>query len=305
MRLLSLSLIAAMAGMAGTATAQLAHPYFERTYCGSSRGTYFQVPAAVPLMVVTHIQVPDETNMGTSAFAIYKFAAKVPAYPATVPGNPLVYKTGSSSGRHMLVPPLTFKGGEWFGVIGVSGSATSACTSYAPVGGFPTTVLGHKTTMLRFLMQANLFTNKGVFGMSSEDAYNVGRVRIWVAGCGSAIAYGKSMRGNVMPLDQFPPNIGMNGKFLVNAAGTNQGAVLFLGLGRQTPAIPTPFGDLNVKLPFVATLVLGPVPATGTVVSLPIPPLPGLVLAWQPGIIELLKTPEVQLANGLEWIIGK
>jgi hypothetical protein len=309
MRPLSLFSLAVAATLVGTASAQLATPKFANTFNNGarSRGFSFQVPANTVLIVV-HAQVPDEPAAGNQAVALYKMAAKPPAYPGTVPGNPVWFGTGKSSDRLAVVPPQTFKAGEWLCVIGITGSATTANNSYGSAGCLSTLVLGKTTQMCRLLTQTNIFANSGVGALSSEDGGAIARVRLWVAGGPSAIPFGKSKRGALVPCDPFPPSINTSGKYLVMpGTGSNNGAVMLLGAARQTPPIPTPYGDLNIRLPFFVLGALPPIPATGSTVSLPLPNdknLLGLLLAWQLGIIEATANPAVQLTNGLEWILG-
>ena len=77
---------------------------------------------------------------------------------------------------------VRFKKGEWVGILGACGDATTMNNSYGP-GAFQSDVLGTATTISRFGMQANMVGNKGnfyVWGVPAGSGGSIGRVEVYV-----------------------------------------------------------------------------------------------------------------------------
>lgn len=287
------------------ATAQVALPAFSNTYTGSARGYFFQVPAD---MVVTHLQVPDETKAGVQTVALYHLTAAPPAYNQTVSESPDFFADKVPSNQRI---PVTsggiFKKDEWIAVLGVCGSSANL-NSYAAAGSFQSTCLGSPITISRCGIQTNLSTSKGVFGMWSEVNGSPCRVRMWVAGQGSHEKYGKGSGttpvSELLPSDPFPPSIGKKAELIVKPGNaSNTGAILAIGTTRANLLI----GNLTfLTLPILTTQTLsGPVPAAGTPVSFNIPnnaSLSGLKVNFQAAVGY---SNGVSLTDGMEWIVAR
>ncbi|HHI79692.1 MAG TPA: hypothetical protein ENK02_06900 [Planctomycetes bacterium] len=284
--------------------AQLPLPKYQRTYSASmTRGYYFQAPTS---FVITGLQVPDEKKIGKQNVALYRMAKRPPAYSQSISVKPLFFAAGVDSAKVIpVLPPVIVQKGDWIGVLGACGDASRLYNSYgAPKA--PSRVLGVPFTMYRLVMQANIVGNKGVGKVSSEDAYNVSRVRMYVRGQGAAYAYGKTSATTpeLMPNDSFPPSIqfvgGMDLKPIVSGA---KAAVLLIGKNRVSA--PTPFGTLLVSLPPFAILFLpGPIPSTGVPIRFTLPNDPkllGVRLDFQAAVV----TTTAVLSTATEWIIGK
>ncbi len=186
-----------------TAQQQIAMPAFNRTFSSAAltRGIYFQTP--VPITVVG-LRVPDESNHGLQNVAVYRMAAKPPTYPTTVSGGLQFYAAGVASS--VVIPTaVSYKAGEWVGVLGACGDASIMHNSYSPAGPFQTTVLGQPTTLFRLNSQTNIVSTQGNSTYSEYDIGEMGRVEIYVSGTllqGS----GPGTIGSTMSLGLSAPN---------------------------------------------------------------------------------------------------
>lgn len=266
-------------------------PAFSTTYSSSyTRGLYFQVPAP---MIVIGLQVPDETKNGLQNVAVYRLTAKPPAYSATVASPPIFYQEAIPSSTVIQVnPPLIFQPGEWFGVIGACGNATTTQTSYAASGPFTSNVLGQPITIYRLLMQANLVATKGNFALSSEDAFNVGRVKIFVAG---QRAPAPVLATTALPVLGTTAALSL----LPNDSTASAGLVI---LGARRSQTPTPFGELLVAPPFYFTFLVA---GAGGAVNLPVPNNQALLGAGPLDFQGFFVLPQgFATSNGTEWFLG-
>ncbi len=290
--------------LGASVTAQIPLPKYQRTYLGSvTRGYYFQAPTN---FVITGLQVPDEKKIGKQNVALYRMPKRPPAYSQTLSVKPLFFAAGVDSSKVLpVIPPVVVKKGEWIGVLGACGDASRLYNSYASAKA-PSRVLGVPFTMYRFLMQANIVSNKGVGKVSSEDAFNVSRVRMYVGGQGAAYAYGKTSASTpeLMPNDSFPPSINYTGEMILKPVVPGvKAAVLLVSAGRVSA--PTPYGTLLVTLPPLVTLLVpGPIVSTGTPIRFPLPndtKLLGVKLDFQAAAV----TSKPVLSTAVEWVIGK
>ncbi len=285
-------------------TAQIPLPKYQRTYTASmTRGYYFQAPTN---FVITGLQVPDEKKIGKQNVALYRMKVRPPAYSQSLSVKPLFFAAGIDSSKILkVVPPVIVKKGEWIGVLGACGDASKLYNSYAGPKA-PSRVLGIPFTMYRFLMQANIVSNKGVGRVSSEDRFNVSRVRMYVAAQGAAYAYGKTSATTpeLMPNDSFPPSIQYRGEMVLKPVVSGvKAAVLLVSSSRV--AAPTPYGTLLVALPPLVTLLVpGPISSSGVPIRFPLPKdskLLGLKLDFQAAVV----TTKPNLSTAVEWVIGK
>ncbi|MHC4899260.1 MAG: hypothetical protein ACYTGW_19375 [Planctomycetota bacterium] len=291
--------------LANAATAQIAIPNYSRTYTytGHTRGFYFQAPTG---FVVTHLQVPDEKNAGKQMAAIYRLTAAPPVVIPTTPDTPVFYKLIP------VIPPVVYKKGEWFVVLGSAGSATTTSNnSYAANGDFKSSVLGMPITLVRAGIQLNLEAVSGKGPIWGNPGGPVNRVRVFVAGHGKAETYGKGTglgsipAGALQVSDPFPPSLGKKAEMiLMPGTASNTGALYAIGILRSN--INTSFGTL-LNSPFLVVLPVpgGTIPATGTPINFNLPntaSLGGTKVTFQAAV-------GVQggltLTNGMEWIINR
>ncbi|MBN2490839.1 MAG: hypothetical protein JXQ29_08325 [Planctomycetes bacterium] len=164
------------AAIAGAQT-MIPLPVYTSTFSvsGATRGFYFQTPVD---FMVTGLRVPDEKNHGKQNVAVYKLAAKPPAFSATATGGLLFFKAGEPS-AHIIPAQIFFTKGEWFGVLGACGDTTIMHNSYGSAQ-YPSTVLGQPITLLRFLTQFNLVSTQGTAPYSNEDQGAISRVEVYV-----------------------------------------------------------------------------------------------------------------------------
>ncbi len=230
---------------AGLAAAQIPLPDFSSTYPGNTRGYYFQAPAD---LIVTHVQVPDETNVGKMLFGLYDLAAAPPAYSSTVDVNPVVFKMGKPSNvPYALVPPVTIKKGRWLAVLGACGLKTGSLKNSYGAAAYASSVLGNPVTLTRCGSQCNIATVKGVLsastasGLWSEAAGSIARVRLFIVGQGQAMTYDKTTSASpasLLPSDPFPPMIGKTAKMKIKSAAANSGSLLAIGILRSNVSVP-------------------------------------------------------------------
>lgn len=174
----SLAILAA--ATVASAQQQIPIPAFNRTFSSSAltRGIYFQTP--VPITVVG-LRVPDEANHGMQNVAVYRLAGKPPTYPTTVTGG-LQFFAGGVASSVVIPTAVSYKAGEWVGILAACGDATIMHNSYSPAGPFQSTVLGQPTTLFRLNSQTNIVTTQGNGPYSEYDVGEMGRVEIYVSG---------------------------------------------------------------------------------------------------------------------------
>jgi hypothetical protein len=168
---------------AGAAQTMIPIPGFGSTYSSAShtRGFYFLAPVD---FTIVGLRVPDEKNHGLQNVAVIKPAAKPPAYPTTTTGGYQFYKGGEPS--NLIIPcNVSFKKGEYCGVLGACGDASMMHNSYGtPSGAFQSQVLGTATSIYRFGSQTNLVVVQGQGPYYCIDTGTVSRVEVYVASAG-------------------------------------------------------------------------------------------------------------------------
>jgi hypothetical protein len=294
--------------LAGVCVAQIPMSKFARTFSSATRvrGFYFQCPNA---FVVTHLQVPDESNQGTYQVALYKMTAAPPAWSGSRAETAVAFATGVKSGdRYALKTPVLYTKGEWFGVLGSCGAVSANSYGGANV---PSTVLGVAVTLQRFLTQTALGTTGNVL-VSNENAGAIARVRVYIGGGGSSGATGCAASNGtprLMLCDTNPALIGKSFGLNMNSGGaTNSGGLLAVG-GGKVDIVVGGFGRLCVLpilliLPYgTGAIAAGP---AGTDMLIPIPndnSLIGVSLPFQ-GALKTT-TGGIPLTNGFEITVGK
>jgi len=162
----------------GVATAQSMIPIsaYQSTYSYTrTRGYYFQCPID---FTVVGLRVPDEQKHGTQHVAVLRMPALPPAYPTTATVSALFYGTGPSA--NILPCRVSFKKGEWFGVLGACGDTSNLHNSYG-AGPYQSNVLGAAVTLTRFITQTNIASNGGVSVPYSASTGSIGRVEVYVS----------------------------------------------------------------------------------------------------------------------------
>jgi hypothetical protein len=291
----------------GPATAQIPLPAFNRTFSATTltRGFWFQTPVQI---VVTGLQVPDEANNGQQNVELILLPGVPPAYPGTVTGTQMFYAAGVPSSQVISTVQI-FNPGDYIGVLGACGNASTMYNSYGPTGPFTSNVLGNPITLTRFGTQTNIAATGGNGPCWQEAAYEVSRVKIFVAGQASAIGYGQGCGGpaGAPRLDtNAGPAINTTAQLaLTQNDSANLGAILGAGFGQ----ISVPLFGCTLLVSPVATLAFNPapVPVGQTSISFPIPNntgLLGVVIDFQAGVLVPTLPNGVTMTNGVEWTIG-
>ncbi|MCA8957895.1 MAG: hypothetical protein KDC87_17600 [Planctomycetes bacterium] len=288
-------------------SAQIPLPKFQNTYSGAAtRGFYFQAPTA---LVLTHAQVPDETNYGKQIIAIYKLTSAPPAYSQTLDAKPAAYIDEIPSSTCWQLPtPVIYNKGDWVAVIGACGTTSGTVYNSYGTASFASEVLGMPITLQRCGSQINIATTKGVLtgttsGMWSENAYQISRVRLTFAGSPSSCAHCTPSNGtaSLTLCDDKPAISGKTAGITIASNGASNTAVaLAIGLGRA-----------NINVPGLGTLCASPIPLVvyglpaaasgGTNYTFSIPNGSAGKISIQAA---LLGGPSLALTNGLEIGVG-
>ncbi len=236
-RVVNTSISYTVGGSAGSQT-EVPIPAFNRTFSGQlTRGFWFQAPTS---FWIRGVRVPDETGVGIQCVEVNRMASAPPNYSSSIQPTQLFYANNQPS-ANILLCNVFVNQGDYIGVLGACGNSTMA-NSYGPTGAFTSHILGEPVTLTRLLCQANLSTSGGNQLCSSEPAYEVGRVELYVEpvlGWANAEAFGSGC--GAAPLSLYPlsrPVLGMT----VNAetrdipAGS-LGGVLAIGVSKVTPPV--------------------------------------------------------------------
>ncbi len=272
-------------------------PKYLRTYSYyHTRGFYFQAPVT---FVVTGFRVPNETNKLYQAAVLFTMPKAPPAYPTTynvVASDIKFFGAGVKAGTIMKpASAIPITKGTWVGVLGCCySSATGYMYNSYGNGPHKTTILGTPVTLTRLVKQASLPGTKGLGGVSASSG-PIGRVEVFVAG------------NNLVPAltSVGLPQLGTTPKLSLQAKipGAQVG-LLLMGVGRMPVPVPTPYGKLLIKPPFLLSIIV----PTGTgQAPLPIPNNPaftGATLDFQGAVFDL-KTATYGMSNGTEWFLGK
>jgi len=191
MRIISALAIVLLAGLAGAQTL-IPLPAYSNSFSISSatRGFYFQTPVD---FIITGLRVPDEKNHGKQNVAVYRPAAKPPAYSGSASGGLLFFKAGEPSST--IIPcQIPFRTGDWVGILGACGDASIMHNSYGSPR-FPSQVLGHSVTLLRFLTQTNIVVTRGNAPYSNEDNGSISRIEVYVRPAATLVGSGTGAPG--------------------------------------------------------------------------------------------------------------
>ncbi|MFO0314510.1 MAG: PKD domain-containing protein [Planctomycetota bacterium] len=280
-------------------------PPFGSTFTSTAtRGYWFQTPTRFS---VVSMQVPDETNFGRQNVALYRLAGAPPLFSATATGG-LEFVSTLQPSATPVPCAVSFDAGEFVGVLGACGDATTARNSYGtPAGPFASSVLGQPTTLTRMGTQFNLVATNGVNGYFQEPTGALSRVFLGVTGA-VGLQYGT---GTPSPYAAAPtikttalPILGQTAQITLTTNDSLAIGILAAGFGRA--ALPTPLGTLLVNGIATTDVVSGGALLTpgNYTYSFAIPNNPALngfgPLNWQAACI-VLPTGEFALSNATEW----
>lgn len=267
-----------------------------------TRGFYFQAPVKFSF---TSLQVPDESGHGLQNVAVYNFGqTPPPAFSATIAGVPIFFAAGVPSNTSIPCA-LSFEAGDWVGVIGACGDATTMRSSYGNAQ-VASSLFGNPVTLFRCGTQTNIVSNSGVCPIWSENAGSIGRVLCGVSPA-TGVSYGvgsPSTLGGVAPVLSTTglPIIGSTGILSVELDAADDPAQMFLlaGLGRQN----IPLGNLTLNvIPLIPAI--GPIAgATGPnaiPLQVPLGPYAGIQIDFQN---INLSGAGVSASNGEEWCLN-
>jgi PKD repeat protein len=152
-------------------------PPFQSTFtsAGLTRGYWFQSPANI---IITGLQVPDESGHGLQNVEVFRLPGQPPAWPTLGSGTQVFYQTGVPSNQ--VIPcSILVNTGEYIGILGACGDSSTMRNSYSATGGpFPSTILGLPVTLDRFLTQTNIVASGGNQPYSWEPNFQIGRVEM-------------------------------------------------------------------------------------------------------------------------------
>jgi PKD repeat protein len=280
-------------------------PPFGSTFTSTTtRGYWFQTPTRFS---VVSMQVPDESNFGLQNVALYRLAGAPPVFSATAIGG-LEFVATLRPSATPVPCTVSFDAGEFVGVLGACGDATTARNSYGtPTGPYASSVLGQPTTLTRMGTQFNLVATNGANAYFQEPTGTLSRVFLDVTGA-VGLQYGA---GTPSPYAAAPaikttglPILGQTAQITLTTADSLAVGILAAGFGRA--ALPTPLGTLLVNGIATTDVVSGGALLTpgNYTYSFAIPNNPALngfgPLNWQAACI-VLPTGEFALSNATEW----
>ncbi|PIE22927.1 MAG: hypothetical protein CSA62_10145 [Planctomycetota bacterium] len=261
------------------------------------RGFHFAAPGP---FLVNGFECPNDhaTKQTDQTVSVYRLKA-APTLTGTTPTAAELVFHGTGKAGTILRPktPIIFKKGDHFAILGAchSGATGHNYNSYGP-GSWKTSVLNKPITCNRLVMQVDHKVNKGL-GMI-YDGRTGSIARVWVHVLGNTSQLVPELSSSARPILGTTPNLQFTGNL-----ATAQAAILFLGVGRMPAPIPTPFGSLLIRLPFLMN-----VPIAGGKGDVPVPipnsnSLKGVVLDWQ-GMVFDIRGGYYGMSNGTEWYLG-
>lgn len=149
---------------------------FTYTHATQTRGFWFRAPVS---FVITGLRVPDESAHGLQNVELLRLSAVPPEYPMTTTGTRLFFSTGTPSSQ-ILPLSVPVAAGEFIGVLGGCGNASTMRSSYGANGPFTSSVLGVPVTLTRFGTQANIAATGGNSPVWQEPPAQMTRVEMYV-----------------------------------------------------------------------------------------------------------------------------
>lgn len=269
---------------------------YTSTYSASAgiRGFYFVAPTT---FLMTGFEAPNDYSPPETDQTIVCYVLATPPTGAFTPTAAQVKYSATGKANTIMRPtaPILVQKGEWVGVFGAchASAASSLLRNSYGAGSFNSTVLGQPITLNRLWMNADPRTNNGI-GTVNPSTGSLARVFVHVAGNVAV----PTLTSDAAPVLGTTPNLDMQAVF----TGAQTG-ILVLSPGRLPTPIPTPYGNLLVKPPFVFNLV---VPNGSGIIPIQVPNDPGLtgiMLAWQGAAFDLTNG-VFGMTNGTEWFIG-
>jgi hypothetical protein len=194
--------------------------------------------------------------------------------------------------------PIVVQKDEWVGILGacMAASGTTMYNSYGTTGGVTSTVLGQPIQLQRLLYQGTLAgRTDGLVPISTENAYEIARVEIYVAG-----------NSTVPTLDTIGvPALGQTPQF--DLQGKIQGlqfGLILVGSQKMPTPIPTGFGNLLIVPNFLLQI---PIPGGTGQIGLPIPNdrnIAGIQLENQAVVFDVTNG-VYGMTNGVSWLLGQ
>jgi hypothetical protein len=271
------------------------------TYQSSSdtRGFYFQAPTT---FVVTGFNVPNEASQPQQAVNFFTSSTMPPAFSSSyqLTANDVKYFAQGVPSGQVLKPtaPIVVQKDEWVGILGacMAASGTTMYNSYGTTGGVTSTVLGQPIQLQRLLYQGTLAgRTDGLVPISTENAYEIARVEIYVAG-----------NSTVPTLDTIGvPALGQTPQF--DLQGKIQGlqfGLILVGSQKMPTPIPTGFGNLLIVPNFLLQI---PIPGGTGQIGLPIPNdrnIAGIQLENQAVVFDVTNG-VYGMTNGVSWLLGQ
>lgn len=281
-------------------------PPYGSTYTGTvhTRGFWFTAPTRFSIIGA---RVPDETSHGLQNVAIYRMTGAPPVYTASTTGGLEFLSVGTASSTNIPCV-VSFDAGEFVGVLGACGDASTMLNSYGtPSGSFQSSVLGQPTTLTRFITQTNIVSNSGLGPYSQTTGGSVSRVELTVTSCvGLPYGTGTPSSQAAAPILRTTalPFIGQTATLTLENFDANVLGIVAVGVGRIN--VPTPLGDLLINnIAGSAAINGGALMTPGSYdFNFPIPSNPALQgfgpVNWQAACL-VTGTGEFALSNANEW----
>ncbi len=187
-------------------------PAYLSTYSANrTRGYYFQTPVDFHLI---GLRVPDELQHGKQNVEVYRWRNKPPVWTSPTSLGRVFRRVGYDSSK--VIPCfLSFKAGDWIGVIGACGDSSGMKNSYGPAKPM-SQIRGKSVRLYRLLTQRNIVTSTSR-GVGSNDSGPISRVELFTQGEG----FGASIGGM--------PKLGEAFEFQVNGATPSYISLLNIG----------------------------------------------------------------------------
>lgn len=270
------------------------------------RGFWFQAPRAFSIVAA---RVPNEAGLALQNAAIYRLASAPPLAPTTLVSQPEFLALGVPAGTEIRVPfALSFAAGEYVGVLGAMGDATTMVNSYGTAP-FTTTLLGAPVVLGRLRADVNLVASNGIAPLATAVG-PLGRVELAIT-IAVATTYGNgTASGSGAPVPSLTPGsapmLGTPGELVITQSDANAFGAMIGAFARGL--LPTPFGDVLVDPVTIFPLTLGALPIGATSTTVPIPNVLSLQgagpVVWQ-AVIAVPGSPNLlSLSNAVEWYLG-
>ncbi|MFN3242338.1 MAG: PKD domain-containing protein [Planctomycetota bacterium] len=221
-------------------------PPFGSTFSSGAltRGYWFQTPERFSII---SLQVPDESAHGTQNVAVYRMSSPPPVFSANATGGLEFFEAGTPS--NVKIPcVVSYDVGEYVGVLGACGDATTMRNSYCnATQAQPGELLGVPIQLSRFLTQTNIVTNNGMGAYSTEVNGYVTRIYTEVTPC-VGIPYGDGSPSSQAPAPVLSttalPFLGQTAELTVENSDTAALGIVAVGIGRAN--VPSPLGTVLI-----------------------------------------------------------